>query len=86
MSTTYQTVSVSTQDASATQANYQSEGNGLWFMFALLYFVPSIIAFKRGHHNRAAITGLNLMLGWSVLGWIAAFVWSLTAVNTGSKA
>ncbi|AXF22212.1 hypothetical protein CUJ89_06855 [Burkholderia pyrrocinia] len=50
-----------------------------------LYFIPSLIAFKRRHHNRVAITGLNVLLGWSVLGWIAAFVWSLTAVTKGSQ-
>ncbi|WP_321913003.1 superinfection immunity protein [Paraburkholderia sp. J11-2] len=48
-------------------------------MFVLLYFVPSIVAFRRMHPMRRAITGLNMLLGWSVLGWIVALVWALTA-------
>ena len=43
-----------------------------------LYIVPSIIAFKRGHQNAVAILALNLLLGWTFLGWVAALVWSLT--------
>jgi ABC-type transport system involved in cytochrome c biogenesis permease component len=42
------------------------------------YFVPSIIAFVRHHHNQWAIFALNLLLGWTLLGWIGALVWSLT--------
>ena len=44
----------------------------------LLYFVPSVVAFVRHHHNQWAIFALNLLLGWTLLGWIGALVWSLT--------
>ena len=43
------------------------------------YFLPAVIAFVRGHHQWVAISALNLLLGWTALGWIAAFIWSLTA-------
>ncbi len=46
---------------------------------AFLYFVPSFYAAMRKHRNRDAIFVLNLLLGWTVLGWIAAAVWSATA-------
>ena len=42
----------------------------------VIYFVPSIIA--KGKPNFAAIFMLNLLLGWTVLGWIGALIWSLT--------
>jgi len=45
---------------------------------AVPYFAPSIVAFVRHHHNRWAIFALNLLLGWTGLGWIGALVWSLT--------
>ena len=45
------------------------------------YFIPTIVAVSRGHHNIAAIFALNLLLGWTFLGWVAALVWSLTAVR-----
>jgi hypothetical protein len=44
-----------------------------------LYLLPAEIALRRRHHNRMAIVALNILLGWTVLGWIAAFVWSLTS-------
>jgi hypothetical protein len=43
----------------------------------LLYFLPSII----GHRKQAfgGIFVLNLLLGWTVIGWIAALIWACTA-------
>jgi hypothetical protein len=42
------------------------------------YFVPSMIAWTRKHHSLPAIIALNTLLGWTGLGWIGAFVWSLS--------
>ena len=56
-----------------------SGGAFVGFLFLLaLYFVPSIVGFARSHHNKWAIFALNLLLGWTGLGWIGALVWSLT--------
>lgn len=46
-----------------------------------VYFIPNWIASARKHHNANAIFFTNLLLGWTALGWIAALVWSLTAVD-----
>lgn len=48
------------------------------FVLFILYFVPTIIAFKKGKKNKGAITALNIILGWTFVGWIIAFIWSLT--------
>ena len=53
--------------------------------FVIIYFAPSIVAYERGHHQRHAILALNLFLGWTVLGWIAAFVWASMAVSGEGK-
>jgi Superinfection immunity protein len=45
----------------------------------LLYLIPGLVALKRNHRNRNAIGVLNLLLGWTVLGWIVALVWANTA-------
>ena len=54
-------------------------------IFALLavvaYFVPAWIAAHRKHPQAAAIFILNFLLGWTILGWIAALIWSATAVE-----
>lgn len=48
-----------------------------------LYFAPAIVAASRGHLSAPAIFVVNLLFGWTALGWIVAFVWSLTG-NTRS--
>jgi hypothetical protein len=47
---------------------------GLGFVF---YFLPSIIAFARSKRDVASIFVLNLLLGWTFIGWIIALVWAL---------
>lgn len=47
----------------------------------LLYFIPYFVAENRKHHNRMAISVLNLFLGWTVLGWLIALIWACTAVK-----
>jgi len=47
----------------------------------LLWMAPIFIAMKRGHPNAGAITALDLLLGWTFLGWVAALVWSFTAIE-----
>ena len=44
----------------------------------ILHFIPTIIAFVRGHGSKWAIFMLNLLLGWTVVFWFVAFIWSLT--------
>lgn len=50
----------------------------LFFIAGALYLVPTIVAYRIKHHNAAAIFALNFLLGWTLLGWIAALIWSLT--------
>jgi hypothetical protein len=50
----------------------------LGFMFGI-YLAPSIVAVVRGHHRWPWIGFLNFAAGWTVAGWIAALVWSVTA-------
>ena len=47
----------------------------------ILYFVPTIVAYKRKHHNTLAIGALNLIFGYTGFGWGIAFVWALTRVD-----
>ena len=53
----------------------------LIWLAVILYFVPAVNALLRGHKNAGAITALNLLLGWTLIGWVAAFVWSCTHVE-----
>jgi hypothetical protein len=50
------------------------------FLFALaLYFLPTLIACGRGLFSRFGIFMVNLFLGWTFFGWIAALIWAIAA-------
>jgi hypothetical protein len=42
----------------------------------VVYLAPAIIAALRKKKNIAAIAILNVLLGWTLAGWVAALVWS----------
>lgn len=43
----------------------------------ILYFLPSIIAWHSKKPNFLAIFVLNIFLGWTLVFWVLALVWSL---------
>jgi Superinfection immunity protein len=47
----------------------------------LFYFLPAFIAWMRGHQNTFAIVVLNILAGWTFVGWVAALVWACTTVQ-----
>lgn len=44
----------------------------------LCYFVPALIAYFRHHRKRNVILVLNLLTGWTAIGWVISAVWSST--------
>lgn len=44
----------------------------------LAYMLPTIIAFFRGHASRWGILIVNLVFGFTFIGWIWALIWSLS--------
>ncbi len=44
----------------------------------VIYFLPSIMANRNKKRNFNAIFALNLLTGWSFIGWVVALVWALT--------
>ena len=43
-----------------------------------VYFLPSIIASSREHHNSTALFFANLFFGWTFIGWVVCLIWALT--------
>ncbi len=43
-----------------------------------VYLIPAAVAWNRKHNNRNAIITLNVLLGWTVIGWAGALVWAMT--------
>lgn len=49
------------------------------FLFGVfVYFAPTLTAHQRRHPQFTAILWLNVLVGWTFIGWVAAFVWALT--------
>jgi hypothetical protein len=42
-----------------------------------LYLLPTIIAFKVRHHYAWPLAAINVVFGFTVLGWLGIFVWAL---------
>lgn len=66
--------------AFAQQQQWVRDGETLIFLM-LGYMAPAAVAVTRRHHQRIAILALNLLLGWTFLGWVVALVWALTATR-----
>lgn len=47
----------------------------VWLLvLAGLYMLPTIVAAQRNHANLSAISLINVLLGWTLIGWIVALV------------
>jgi|HubBroStandDraft_6_1064221.scaffolds.fasta_scaffold1669360_1 hypothetical protein len=44
-----------------------------------LYFLPAFIAACNRHRSALAIVLVNIFLGWTVVGWLVALIWSIVA-------
>lgn len=53
-------------------------GIGMLLVGPVVYLAPSAVAWNRKHNNRAAIITLNILLGWTLIGWVGALVWAMT--------
>jgi len=47
-----------------------------------LDFTPCLVANLRQHPNFPTILFINLLTGWSVLGWVGAMAWALTDIKS----
>ncbi len=45
-------------------------------ILALLYFLPTIVAANRGHRIGGVLI-LNILFGWTGIGWMALLLWAL---------
>jgi hypothetical protein len=51
----------------------------------ILYFLPTLIAGYRKHHNGGSILVINLLLGWTFIGWVIALAMSTGHVKEITK-
>lgn len=49
----------------------------VFLLVAPSYIVPGIVATIYGHRHKVAIWVLNILVGWTVIGWVALLIWAL---------
>lgn len=49
----------------------------LTFFFGF-YLVPTSIAYARFHRSAASVCLLNVLAGWTVVGWFASLIWAFS--------
>ncbi len=54
---------------------------GIVIVVVGLYFLPWLAALGRGHRNATGIFVLDLLLGWTLLGWVVAMVWAVSGTD-----
>lgn len=50
-----------------------------------LYFLPAIVAHQRHHHQQVSILIINIFLGWTLLGWVAALAMACSATHPATR-
>jgi hypothetical protein len=61
-------------------------GFGLLALLLCLYFLPTIIAGKRGVNAGFALFFVNLFVGWTVVGWIVCLIWAASGATRAQDA
>jgi len=54
----------------------------LMAIIAAIYGLPTIVAYRRQHREKAAIMLANILFGWTFVGWGLTLVWACTASET----
>lgn len=77
--------------ALAQAANAPQSSGGGWFLtillvIALSYFIPFFIAWRRGACNLVMIFLGNLLLAWTVVGWVVVMLWAALGQTKDQRA
>lgn len=46
-------------------------------MIGCVYFVPSIVAAARKHAQLGPVILVNVLVGWSGIGWVGTLIWAI---------
>jgi hypothetical protein len=52
------------------------EALSIGIALVVVYFLPALLAITTDHRQKAPILALNVLLGWTIIGWIAAMEWA----------
>jgi len=53
----------------------------LWIIIGIavliIHFLPSYIAYSKNHPSKVLILVLNILMGWTGIGWLVLMFWSM---------
>lgn len=75
-------IALNSPGANSTDYSNFSVTLAILALFAL-YFAPTLIAYSRGHKNKAGVFWVNLFLGITGIGWIGALIWAVQISGSG---
>ncbi len=61
----------------AVAALFGMSVSAFFFVVALLYFLPAVIGYARRAEHAGLILLLNVLLGWTVIGWWVLLAFAL---------
>lgn len=63
-------------------------GGGLvgFVVVVVLYFAPTFVAVQRQHTSQSGIVLCNLLVGWTLIGWVVALVWAASGQHGAQRA
>ena len=47
-------------------------------LFLLVYLIPTFVALTRQRDQRLKVFAVNVLTGWTLVGWMVAFIWAVT--------
>jgi hypothetical protein len=56
---------------------------GVCLVFVAMYFVPALVAVLQHHPHGIGIFLVNLVFGWTVIGWLGCLAWALIRPSQG---
>lgn len=51
----------------------------LLLLCLIIYMLPTLIAYARDVPSRQTITVVNIIFGWTLIGWFICFLWAMLA-------
>ena len=54
------------------------------FVVLALYLLPSVLAWYRGAPNLWSVVAIDVLLGWTVVGWVVALAMAVRDVSPRS--
>jgi Superinfection immunity protein len=60
----------------------------MWLFVPVLlvvYFIPGMVAYWRHHSRPHVVLLFNLLIGWTLIGWVITLVWAIANPEAGIK-